>query len=355
MRYFLMAVFSWAISFFLMSLMRRAAFHVNAVSVPGGRHIHKKVIPMFGGIAIYLSFLMCLMIFNVDFTQIIALIMASIIIIILGILDDINPIRARYKFFVQILVAAIIVFYGNMHINENYFNINPYVSNAINIFLSMFWILSVINALNLVDGLNGLSSGVAIIYFFTVFVIAILSENVYELQAELSIIMFGATLGFWFWNFPRAKIFMGDAGATLLGLIIAIIPFLDFKRVTVISLVLPMMMLVIPTLDIIFTVFRRAIRFQKLSTADNDHIHHRILKSTNNRVKTVLIIYLISAISAASAFIYTLVSEKVGIIIFVAVLVTSLVFIERSKNLTNDVSIVKLMKSIWNHKRDEEQ
>lgn len=345
LNYIFMGVVAFIISACLMPIVIKIAKHVNAVSIPHSRHIHSKPMPLLGGLAIFISFLLCLIIFNVQSRELSAILFSSIFIVLLGLIDDINPLKSRPKFLIQLMIASIIVFYGDIRLSEMFFSAHLTINYIINVTLSIFWIVSVINALNLIDGLNGLSSGISIIYFISVFVISILTFQV-AFSSSLSIIMAGATLGFWVWNFPKAKVFMGDTGSTFLGLIISMMPFLDFKKVTLISLAVPMMLLIVPTLDIIFAIIRRTLSKKKITEADNNHIHHQILRATKDPVKTVLIIYGFSTISAVTAIIYAIGYTTFGVILAILLFVGAIIFVEKSETLSKEISIIQIIKKL---------
>lgn len=299
------------ISYTLVPITIKVAKHIKAVSIPHSRHIHTQAMPLLGGLAIFLAFLFGFMIFAQPYLyynrtlwyEIPAILISSIILLLLGIVDDINPLRARTKFGVQILVATIVIFYGQLRIDNLFYLFPEPVEYALSVILTMLWIVAVINAINLVDGLNGLSAGVSCIYFATVLLLYLLGGTATQFSLLLAALMLGSTLGYLPWNFPKAKVFMGDAGSMFLGLIISIIPLLGFKQVTVVSLFMPMVMMVVPVLEIFTTVIRRTVNNQSIGEADTEHIHHRLLRVTNSPTKAVLIIWTVSILFSIDAII----------------------------------------------------
>lgn len=237
---------------------------MNIMDIPNERSVHKKPTPLLGGIAIFLSFLFGFILFGNQNPLMISILIASFLILLLGIFDDIKPIKARYKFVIHILVALIVVFYGGLKLTHvdifslslNFKWMSPYITILI--------IVGIINAVNLIDGLDGLCAGISSIYFLTIGVIALILNKFNGLDIILSFIMLGSTLGFLVFNFPPAKIFMGDTGSTFLGLMISVIMLLGFKTVTLTSLLIPLVLLILPITDTLFAIIRRALNKNQL-------------------------------------------------------------------------------------------
>ena len=194
------------------------------------------------------------------------------------------------------------------------------------------------NCINIIYGLDGLSSGIAIIYFFMIGIIGIMLNSV-GLDMILTFIMLGATLGFWVYNFNPASIFMGDSGSLFLGYIISVIALLGYKNVTFTSLIVPIFLLAIPIMDTSFAIIRRKLKGQAIDHADKEHLHHQLLKKFDKK-RTLLMIYLMSLIFSVTTIFYTL-GHKVElivcyvIILFIVlylILKTDIIF-ERSKEV----------------------
>lgn len=314
----LMGLVSFLVSLFLVPICKKVAIHVNAMDIPNERKVHKKPMPRLGGLAIYLSFLICYMLFGEITTQMLSIVIASFVIILFGIIDDINPMKARYKLIGQAISAAIVVFYGNIVLKDAYL-FNYYINfGGLSPYLTIFFIIACINAINLIDGLDGLASGISTIYFMTIAVIALMTNRIGGLDITISIIMAGATLGFLIFNFPPAKIFMGDTGSQFLGFAIAIISLLGFKNVTFNSLVVPITILAIPIFDTLFAILRRFLKGESIGTPDKEHFHHQLLKMRFSTRITVLIIYAIDIAFATTSILITLGDNKVASYIYVA-------------------------------------
>ncbi len=341
--YLIIVVVCGLASYLLVPITIKIAEHIKAISIPHSRHIHTQPMPLLGGLAIFISFLFGFLIFAEPYNysirvvsyEIPSILIASIIILLLGIVDDIKPLRARTKFFVQVLVALVIVFFGKLKIDNTFEFLPDSIESIFGIVLTIFWIISVINAINLVDGLNGLSSGVSVIYFATVLALYFLGGIATQFALLIAATMLGATLGYLPWNFPNAKVFMGDAGSMFLGLMIAIVPLLGFKQITLVSLFLPMLMMVVPVFEIFSTIIRRTINNQSIGTADNNHIHHQLLRVTNSPTKAVIIIWTISILFSINSIILELGNTTIGIIIFIILAIFSIGLLQLSKEFNN--------------------
>lgn len=321
-------------------IIRKIAIHVGALDIPDKRKVHTKPIPRLGGLGIYAGFLLGYMLFGHESIKMNAILIGSIIIIITGIVDDIKPVSAKYKFLGQLIAAAIIPIYGGMVLKDvSFFGI--YINfGPLSYPLTIFFIAAVINCMNLIDGLDGLAGGIASIYFLTIGIIALLFMNSSGLDTILTFIMLGSTLGFLFHNFNPASIFMGDSGSMFLGYMIAVIALLGYKNVTFTSFIVPIFLLAIPILDTFFAILRRFINKKPISMPDKNHLHHQFLKQKFSQKKTVLIIYFIDILFAIASIVYVFGDFEVGvfiyiilfIVVFTLILKTDIIFDRSSKN-----------------------
>ncbi len=327
-------------SFILTFLAKKIAIHVNAIDIPNERKVHKKPMPRCGGLAIYGAFIIGYMIYGSPTTQMLSILIGSFIIVLLGFIDDIKPIRARTKFFFQIIAASIVVFYGNTHFNEItflglHFNF-PYYVNTI---ISVIYITAITNAINLIDGLDGLAAGISSIYFATIAIIAFILNKIGGLDIILSLIMLGSTIGFLGHNFPPAKIFMGDTGSLFLGFMIAVISLLGFKITTITSLVVPLLILAIPIFDTLFAIIRRLLKGESIGKPDKEHFHHQLLKMHLGTKKTILIIYAINILFSIVSIFYVIGDNKQAITLYIILMIfllflvlkTNIIFPNREK------------------------
>lgn len=313
---FIIILTTFLTSLILTHLMIKISKNMNIMDIPNERSVHKKPTPLLGGIAIFLSFLFGFILFGNQNPLMISILIASFLILLLGIFDDIKPIKARYKFVIHILVALIVVFYGGLKLTHvdifglslNFKWMSPYITILI--------IAGIINAVNLIDGLDGLCAGISSIYFLTIGVIALILNKFNGLDIILSFIMLGATLGFLVFNYPPAKIFMGDTGSTFLGLMISVIMLLGFKTVTLTSLLIPLVLLILPITDTLFAIIRRALNKKPIGQADKEHIHHQLLKHLSTR-KTIIVIYVVDLIFSVVSIFYAIGKKKEMIIFYI--------------------------------------
>lgn len=319
----------------IMPIVMKIAKHVNALDIPNERKVHKEPMPRMGGLAIFMGFLLGYMLFCSQTPQMISILIGSFVLIIVGIIDDINPIKPLSKFIGQIVAAFIVVCYGKVVMQDVsayglYINFGIFAKPV-----TILFIIAIINCLNLIDGLDGLAGGISTIFFATISIIISIMGIYNGLDASLSLIMIGATLGFLLYNFHPAKIFMGDSGSMFLGYMIAVISLLGFKNVTLTSFLVPVLILAIPILDTFFAIIRRLLKGESFAKADKEHLHHQILKRAGNQVKTVLIIYLIQILFSLASIVYVLRNPKLGQIIY-AILLIIIAWLVASTNIVFD-------------------
>lgn len=297
------------ISFIATPVVKSLAEKVGAVDVPkDGRRMHDHPIPRMGGLAIFLGFLLSTLVFVPLTTPLRGMLLGGVIIVVLGIIDDIHALPAMPKFIVQIIAALIAVLHGNVIevlSNPNVFSADPYwVLGPWAIPISVIWIVAITNAVNLIDGLDGLAVGVATISSLTMLVIAMLvSDNMVALMMAA---LAGSCIGFLPYNHNPAKIFMGDTGSTFLGFVLATVSIQGlFKFYTIISFAVPFLMLGLPLFDTCFAILRRVSKGQNPMSPDRSHVHHRLIDMGFNQKQAVAILYVISAILGLSAVVLT--------------------------------------------------
>ncbi len=319
---FLIVFVTFLVSLLLVPIVKKVANHIGAMDEPNSRKVHKVPMPRLGGLAIYIAFLLGYMLYGEINTQMISILIGSFLLILIGIFDDIKSIPARYKFLVQIIAASVVVIYGNLGFSElTVLGINFHFPMIINDILAIFFIVAITNAINLVDGLDGLSSGISVIYFLTIAIIALITNNIGGIDIILSLIMLGATLGFLFHNFPPAKIFMGDTGSLFLGFMISVIALLGYKVTTFTSLIVPIVILAIPIFDTVFAIFRRILKGQSIADADKEHFHHQLLKMKYSPIASILIIYAIDIAFAVISILYVLGDNQIAIALYIILMI----------------------------------
>ncbi|MBP3486397.1 MAG: undecaprenyl/decaprenyl-phosphate alpha-N-acetylglucosaminyl 1-phosphate transferase [Oscillospiraceae bacterium] len=298
-----------AVSLVTMPLVKSLSVKVGAVDVPkDNRRMHSRPIPRMGGLAIFFGFIFAvLLILPLELsTQ--GMLLGAVLIVILGIFDDIYALPAKLKFLVQLVAAVIAVMAGNrieVLSNPNIFSDNPYWELGwLAVPVTVIWIVALTNAVNLIDGLDGLACGVSTISSLTMLVIALLvsEDSVAIMMGALA----GACIGFLPYNFNPAKIFMGDTGATFLGFVLATVSVQGmFKMYTIISFVVPFLMLGLPIFDVCFAVIRRLLHGQSPMAPDRGHVHHRLIDMGLSQKQAVGVLYVVSAILGLSAVVLT--------------------------------------------------
>lgn len=305
----LMIFIPFAFVALIMPFIKKIAFKLGAVDNPGGRHIHKRVMPRLGGLGIFFGFLLGYMIFGEHSEQMNSVLIGSFVIVITGMIDDICDLKVRYKLIGQLTAASIITFYGKiLLVDVSAFNF--YLNFGFLTYpLTILFIVGCINCINLIDGMDGLSGGISSIYYLTIGIIGVIMGNV-DLEFVLTFVMLGSTLGFLVHNFYPAKIFAGDTGSMFMGFIIAVIALLGFKNVTMTSLIIPLLILAVPILDTLFAIIRRLLKGEKIYEGDACHIHHQLLNRNKSQRKTVLTIYFINLLFAFASIVYILDTEN---------------------------------------------
>lgn len=283
----------------------------GAIDVPkDSRRMHDHPIPRMGGLAIFFGFLAAVLVFVPLDAEKQGMLLGSVIIVVLGVLDDKYALPAKPKFLVQIVAALIAVMAGNrieVLSNPNIFSSNQWWELGwLSYPVTVIWIVAITNAVNLIDGLDGLACGVSTISAATMLIIA-LQVRVSELDvAVMMAALVGACIGFLPYNFNPAKIFMGDTGSTFLGYIIATVSVNGmFKQYAIISFVVPFLMLGLPIFDVCFAVVRRLSHGQSPMQPDRGHVHHRLIDMGFSQKQAVGVLYVISAILGLSAVVLT--------------------------------------------------
>ena len=312
MSFVLTFIISFVISLAIYPLVRRLAFFSNAISVPTKeRHIHKKPVPLLGGLSIITGFLIAILmnfLLNSNFIatrELLGLVCGIAIIVVMGVLDDIIELNPLVKLFFQISAAitAILIsgsrieFFTNPNALTSVILLNPVFSFAITI----FWIVALTNAFNLVDGLDGLSAGTGAICAITLFVVSLIrpdAELLGSYAAIVTIALAGSALGFLPFNFNPAKIFMGESGSAFIGFTLAMVSMQGtLKSYTALSVFIPVVAFGLPLLDAVLAFFRRSLKGKPFYKGDRQHIHHKLTDDLGLSQKTtVLILYTASII-----------------------------------------------------------
>ena len=306
------------------------AHRVGAIDIPNDeRRVHNKPIPRLGGLAIFIGFVLSVVIFADITRQIQGMLIGAVLIVTIGVIDDIKPLPALLKFFVQIAAALVAVYFGvviDTFSNPFVFSASQYVHlHSLSIPITVVWIVAITNSVNLIDGLDGLAAGVSIISSVVMLIIALMvsDTNVAIILAALA----GACLGFLPYNFNPAKIFMGDTGALLLGYILATMSILGlFKVYALVSFAAPFLVLALPLFDTSFAFLRRLLKGKNPMSPDRGHFHHRLLDMGLSQKQAVVIMYSISGFLGLAAVVVAT-SDKIRALIMVVALVIAAVIV----------------------------
>ncbi len=282
--YFTILLVSALAAFLLTPLVRRLAFVIGALDVPDARKIHREPMPRLGGVAVFLGFtapwlLLCLLdnrvaqVFRQYETLFFALLAGGLAMLLVGAADDVRPVRAIHKLLAQVVVAAGLYFAGFRITELSVPFGEPLALGWLALPASVLWIVALTNAVNLLDGIDGLVAGVTAIIALSLALINILAGNI--LVALLTFGLAGAALGFLPYNFSPARIFLGDSGSLFVGLMLACIGTLSlFKATTATFILAPLVLFGLPLLDTTSVVFGRLRRGQHIFKPDKTHPHH---------------------------------------------------------------------------------
>lgn len=315
--YVLSFLVSFLIVYYLIPPLGKLAFRFDFVDRPRPdveRKIHREPIPLTASYAIFIGFFITYLLFARDFSwETLALFAGGVLLLTIGTIDDWYKTKGKDfpalpKFVVQISAAVLVFLSGNAF--KGFFN--PFSGEYISLpvllqfVLTILWIFGVTTVINFSDGLDGLAGGLTAISAITLFIVALAKGQ--SASAIMAISLVGVTLAYLRYNKPPAKIFMGDAGATFLGFILAVIA-LDgaFKQATVLSLFIPILALGVPIFDNIFVVIKRFIQGKSIYQADASQVHYRLLKAGLNQKQVVGVLYLISICLSLSSIILLLI------------------------------------------------
>ena len=316
-----------------MPFVRKAALRWGFVAQPSARGVHTRPTPRLGGVAIYLGCIAALLVFSDRFyvAQIVSMLVGATLVSFLGVWDDRQSLRPLVKLAGQILAAAILyasgVQVGFLH--------NP----LLNLGATMLWVVGITNALNLLDNMDGLSSGVATVASIFFLLLAVMSAQ--YLVSSLAAALLGACLGFLYYNFNPATIFMGDSGSLFIGFMLAALGIkLRFPdNVPFVTWMIPVVVLGLPVFDTTLVVISRLRRgLNPLSTPGKDHVSHRLVAMGANQREAVLILYLVCCALGVAAMFLTQASVIEGYFIGALLAIFALYALWRLEQVKGDDS-----------------
>jgi UDP-GlcNAc:undecaprenyl-phosphate GlcNAc-1-phosphate transferase len=301
---------SLALSFLSTKLVRDFATQKGWVSAPAHeRHLHSNALPRLGGVAIVFSFLLttaaALVLANLFSSSdakfsahpLLTILPPATLIFLLGIYDDLRTAGPYLKFSVQ-AVAGAMLFAGGLRILDLplLFGTHQF-SWFVGLPLTIFWVMAITNAFNLIDGLDGLAAGAALFSTLVMFVVALLGNA--PLISLLTLALAGAVLGFLRYNFNPATIFLGDCGSLFIGFMLSALALQGAQKApTIVAVAIPVVSFGLPILETFLSIVRRFIGGRPVFTADREHIHHKLLQRGWSHRQAVIILYAVSALFA---------------------------------------------------------
>lgn len=316
-----------SLSWVLTPLAGKAAVTLRCVDRPGGRKIHSRNIPYFGGVAVFVSFvgvfLACYFFLpgmSEDARKVApGFLLGSVVILVTGLIDDVWSTPPWLKLAGQVL-AGVILALSDVRIDvlTNPFGGEVHLGAVFGGLLTVVWVVTMVNAMNLIDGLDGLASGVAFIVAMSLFAVALNRND--SVDMLFTLLLAGSCLGFLHHNFFPARIFLGDAGSLFLGFVLSVIGLHGVqKSTTVMALLIPLSALAVPVLDILMAVVRRSRVRRNIFAADHEHLHHRLVRLGIRERNVVLLIYFFCVHLGITAFILTLIPVEYTLMILIMI------------------------------------
>ncbi|SMB91396.1 UDP-GlcNAc:undecaprenyl-phosphate GlcNAc-1-phosphate transferase [Thermanaeromonas toyohensis ToBE] len=307
---------AFLVSLSLTPVVKWLAPRLGALDQPDARKIHTGVIPRLGGLAIFAGFIAGYLVGGEGEASFRGMLWGAALILLVGLADDIWALNPRWKLAGQVAAALIVMVMGvRVEFLTNPFNGLLFLG-PLAIPVTLLWLVGVTNALNLVDGLDGLAGGTALIAAVTMSIIAWLQKEV--AVSFLALILAASILGFLPYNFHPASIFMGDSGSMFLGFTLASLAVLGLtKTATVISLFVPVVILGLPILDTFLAIIRRLLNHRPIFQPDKGHLHHCLIAQGFSQRQAVFVIYLVNLILGASAILLTRLTTDQGMVILI--------------------------------------
>ena len=293
---------AFLICYFMTPPVKRFAENVGAIDVPkDGRRVHDHPIPRMGGLAIFTGFVLSVLLFVDMSMQVMGLLLGAIIIAVMGALDDILCLNPWIKLGGQFLAALVAIRCGIVFdaiSNPGFLDADTTIQLGwLSIPFTIVWIIACTNAVNLIDGLDGLAVGISAISSISMMLVSlILPAGIGSIPLLLACLA-GSCFGFMPYNINPAKIFMGDVGSQFLGFVLSCVSIMGlFKFHAIITFLIPLLSLAVPLGDTIFAFFRRILHGQSPFHADRGHIHHKLIDMGMNQKQAVAVLYAVSVI-----------------------------------------------------------
>lgn len=329
--YFALFLIATIAALLITPLVRRLCQRFKLLDVPAdGRRIHTSGIPRLGGLAIFFSMTLALatlpLVSNLltqslrsyYTTDLLVALVPATLVLLLGIYDDLRGTNAMVKFFCLGLIAALFYWMGGrIEVLAIPFVGSVYLPPIVGFLVTVFWLVGIANAFNLIDGMDGLAPGAALFSSIVILVISLSQEN--PLMIVMALVLCGALAGFLRYNFNPASIFMGDSGALFVGFLLAALAVLGTqKATTAVAVLTPILAFGLPVVDTGVTMARRLVGRRPIFQGDSEHIHHMLLARGWSQRRVVLILYAVCAVFGLLAALFTKTSSpQTGFVLFV--------------------------------------
>lgn len=303
------------VSLLITPLTKKLAERLGVYDKPDARKVHKGPMTRLGGVGIFCGFMVGLAVYGQFSKLVLGLALSASIIMAVGFYDDIKNISPKMKLLGQIVAAVVFMAFGGHLV----YITNPFTGNLIDLGLwgypiTLLWLVGVCNAVNLIDGLDGLASGISAIAAMSLAVVSLAKG--FSVSGAIALILVGSILGFLRYNFHPAQLFMGDCGALLLGFLLGALSILGLSEgATMVALFVPIMVLGVPILDTCFAIVRRSLHRKPIFEADKGHLHHQLMQRGLDHQDTVLLIYAFTFILGALAVLVTLLPSLYSMIV----------------------------------------
>lgn len=328
------AIISYLLGVFIVPLVIAYSKKQGLIDEPNERKIHKTPVSRLGGVAIFsstmLTFLFLVFLSYYPYGSLLSgILLGSSLMFLLGLIDDIYTLNAKFKLFIQVAIATLVYLLG-VKIDSIF---NPFGGEIqlghFSYLITVLWIVGISNAVNFIDGIDGLAGSVITVNSITLGIIAVAMFPPNPISALIAFILAGSMLAFLTYNFNPAKIFMGDSGALFSGFLLATLSITGVMKAAALAIILPFVVLAVPIIDITYSSLRRISKGKSPFVADSEHIHHKLLKAGFSQNMTVAILTSIAIVSGAIA------SYFVGSIKHYVIYIIALVLIMFLLNLIN--------------------
>ncbi len=312
--------------------VRRFALRVGFVDAPASRKLHKDPIPMLGGVAIFAGAILAVSFFAEDYgfpPSVAGVLLSMSLMVLIGVVDDWRGLPAWVKLMGQVMGTAVLIYFG--------IRVKLPVPDVINYAITLLWVVGISNAINFLDNMDGLSSGISAVACSFILLLGIQNEQF--LVSALAAATLGACLGFLRYNFKPARIFMGDAGSLFLGYVLALLSLqLRFpENVTFVTWMIPVFILAVPIFDMTLVVVSRIRRGVSPNTPGKDHMSHRLVEFGYSQREAVLILYLFAGATGMVALYLTEASVLEGYFVLATAVIIGAVAIWQLDNKRNQL------------------